>query len=88
MSKNRRVWGRCLAAITLCAVASASVASDQWPTQTVRLVVPYATGGTTDLIARKLSRASHPGIGPDLRGGQQAGCRDQYRRAVCGTSQT
>ncbi|WP_036596307.1 Bug family tripartite tricarboxylate transporter substrate binding protein [Ottowia thiooxydans] len=55
MSKNRGVWGRCLAAITLCAVASASVASEQWPTQTVRLVVPYATGGTTDLIARKLS---------------------------------
>ncbi len=38
----------------LCATMS-SHAQDAWPTQPVKLVVPYAAGGTTDLIARRLA---------------------------------
>ncbi|MGB3067635.1 MAG: tripartite tricarboxylate transporter substrate binding protein [Ottowia sp.] len=49
-------WGRCLTAAMLCfAGMAASAAQEDWPTRPVKLVVPYAAGGTTDLIARKLS---------------------------------
>lgn len=55
MSKfSRRLLAKCLAVATLGFTTHAALAQD-WPTQPVKLVVPYAAGGTTDLIARKLS---------------------------------
>jgi tripartite-type tricarboxylate transporter receptor subunit TctC len=65
MPKNRRaVLARCLAAATLgLAAALPAAAQDAWPTQTVKLVVPYATGGTTDLIARRLAERLNRELG-------------------------
>ncbi|MET4579271.1 Bug family tripartite tricarboxylate transporter substrate binding protein [Ottowia thiooxydans] len=51
---SRRLLAQCLAAATLGMTTLAALAQD-WPSQPVKLVVPYAAGGTTDLIARKLS---------------------------------
>src|SRR3989304_2500492 len=42
-----------LAALVFCAGASAQQSS--WPNQTVRLVVPAAAGGPTDLVGRGLA---------------------------------
>lgn len=57
MLKNRRAFAACCFAAASLGFAAppSAVAQDNWPTQTVKLVVPYAAGGTTDLIARRLA---------------------------------
>jgi tripartite-type tricarboxylate transporter receptor subunit TctC len=42
-------------ALALFALARAAVAED-WPTRTVTLIVPFAAGGTTDIVARLISQ--------------------------------
>lgn len=47
---------RSLVVASLCAVAVSPVAAQEsWPSQSLKLVVPYAAGGTTDLIGRRLA---------------------------------
>ena len=62
---------------------AANVRAADWPTDTVRLVVPYAPGGTTDLLSRKVADLlqqeigtvvveNRPGAGSTMATGQLA----------------
>lgn len=42
------------AALLLAGSIASAQASDRWPTQPIKLVVPYPAGGSTDLVARQV----------------------------------
>src|SRR5690348_3913674 len=51
---------RCLPVFMLCALVAAGPAHAQpgnadWPPKLIKLVVPFAAGGSTDLLARKIA---------------------------------
>ena len=52
---SRRRWGLAMAAL-LGLAALPAAAQEQWPSRPVRLVVPYAPGGGTDVVARVLAQ--------------------------------
>ncbi|WP_428415032.1 Bug family tripartite tricarboxylate transporter substrate binding protein [Methylibium sp.] len=49
----RRIFVRALAAAM--ALAAGGAHAQAWPTQTIRIVVPYSPGGSSDIIARAIS---------------------------------
>jgi tripartite-type tricarboxylate transporter receptor subunit TctC len=57
----------------LCALAAASVCAQSYPTRAIRMIVPFAPGGNTDIIARvfapKMSQFIGQQIIIDNRGG-------------------
>lgn len=80
-SKSRRQWGQTaviLGALAISGACQLTFAQDKWPSKPVRIVVPFAPGGTTDILARavapELSKAfgqsfvvdNKPGAGGNL----------------------
>ena len=47
---------RMLTALGLCSVAIVATAQNAWPDKPVRIIVPYAPGGTTDYAARQIAQ--------------------------------
>lgn len=52
---DRRAALAAIAVATLTSSAGSALAQSTWPTRTVRIVVPFAAGGTTDILARALA---------------------------------
>ena len=50
-------------ALSVCATVSAAHAEDRWPSKPISLIVPYAPGGTSDVLARILAAKLHDKLG-------------------------
>jgi len=54
LSPNRRTFLQSAAAVSVVA-ASGARAQESWPTRTVKIIVPYPAGGSTDVLSRILA---------------------------------
>ena len=59
---NRRVW-LCAAASVVALSAGTAVQAQAYPTKPIRLVVPFAAGGGTDVLARVVGEKMSAGLG-------------------------
>lgn len=65
MTPKRLIW--ICAAISVCAaLPETASAQEKWPSRPVRLIVPFAAGGTTDLIARVVTAPMSKTLGQQI----------------------
>ena len=72
---------RALVTMVLCAVSSVA-AAQSYPARPIRLLVPFAAGGSTDLVARVVGQRLNTvgGVAPSAPCGKpNAGARQQVK---------
>lgn len=70
---RRRIMIACVASALLAGPAASVHAADPWPSKPMTLIVPFAAGGTTDIVGRiigqKLGEALHQAVIVENRAG-------------------
>jgi len=80
----RAALGSLLLGAACFATAPAPATAQEWPTRTVQMVVPFAPGGSNDVIARRLSERLSRLLAATKKRGYSARSRLVVREAALG----
>lgn len=62
----RKILVSLAAAITLIQAVPSAVAADSYPSQPIKMILPFATGGQSDVVARLIAARMSTGIGQPI----------------------